>query len=99
MSGHTKGPWHLVGVSFLRDGNFNAGRGTIGHFTLEIACDTPLYDLREVKQKAAIAIAAPDLLEALEGMMKCFDDGVGEHWNEDELDAARAAIAKARGEA
>lgn len=40
-----------------------------------------------------------ELLEALEGMMKCFDDGVGASWNEKELDAARVAIAKAKGEA
>ena len=48
--------------------------------------------------KAALVRAAPDLLEALEQMMVCFDDGVGQPWNAKQLDAARAAIARAKGE-
>lgn len=59
----------------------------------------PGVEDEEFARLYAIMRASPDLLEALEGMMRCFDDGVGEHWNADELDAARAAIAKARGEA
>lgn len=50
------------------------------------------------KQKATqetIEAQRDDLLAALQGMMKCFDDGVGREWNAPELDAARAAIAKA----
>jgi hypothetical protein len=39
------------------------------------------------------------LVDALTGMMKCFDDGVGVEWNEKELAAARAALALAKGEA
>lgn len=52
----------------------------------------------EQKRLDQIRSVAPELLEALEGMMKCFEDGVGEDWNSKELDAARAVIAKARGE-
>ena len=49
----------------------------------------------EGEANAKLIAAAPELLAAIEGLMKCFDDGVGEAWSAKELDAARAAIAKA----
>ena len=47
---------------------------------------------------ARLIAAAPDLLEALDGMIKAYDDGVQPGWAQPYLRAAHAAIAKARGE-
>lgn len=90
MSGHTKGPWYW---DFDRDDMASLrSEGDNEPVMIDIACYPSLED-------RCLIAAAPDLLEALQGMMKCFDDGVGEHWNAEELDAARAAIARTKGEA
>ncbi len=86
MSKHTPGPW------FRMDNHSTVWSDDKKSSPVCVMASA------DYEANANLIAAAPDLLEALEGMMKCFDDGVGEHWNADELDAARSAIAKARGE-
>ena len=52
--------------------------------------------LHEMQANAALLAAAPELLDALRGMLEVFGDefGIG---SSDTCDAARAAIAKAEG--
>jgi len=97
MSAHTPGPWGLDG---------NLIEGPDGE---RVACITA-YSRRTPKQKAnaRLIAAAPDLLAALRGMLAIVNDSRGvagyhlngntAEWDEfDEVDAARAAIAKTTG--
>ena len=90
MSKHTPGPWAY-------DRNQETLTGADGAHVMTLGDCWPQGG-NPNEWDAALIAAAPDLLEALEGMMSCFDDGVGEHWSAKELDAARAAIARAKGE-
>ncbi len=94
MSGHTPRPW--VVVTELRD-------------TDEIICDmlnngyvaiTQGQKLANWRDDAALIAAAPDLLEALDALLIAYCDPGNQGSDHDEkVEAARAAIAKARGTA
>jgi hypothetical protein len=50
-----------------------------------------------IEMHERIRAAAPELLEALEGMVKAYDDGVQPDWALPYIRAAHAALTKARG--
>lgn len=88
---HTPGPWEASEVNEDVDDGFFGNAVVImheddedylpGHVTIS-SC--------QPKSDANLIAAAPDLLEALEGML--------DECNGDEIDKARAAIKRARGE-
>ena len=94
---HTPGPWlsrtvptsaglcHIVSAAYWR-GAFIYGDG------LRKGVDDSLPKAQELAANALLIAAAPDLLEALRGVLRIADRKT------DEFDAARAAIAKATGE-
>lgn len=96
MSKHTPGPWYAVG-----------GMVEIGNDELPdvCTCDPQLFGQghlpttpeREYANARLIA-AAPDLLEALKGMLSRTDGQAIYNFMEPQREAARAAIAKATGE-
>ena len=77
---HTPGPWS---VTFKR---FNEVRATNGALVAECY---KLTGLVNVYANARLVAAAPDLLDALQGVLRVADQ------KNDEFDAAYAAIAKA----
>jgi hypothetical protein len=95
MSKHAPGPWMIDGNDISPE----------AHLELSICCMQPAdFDASNAKSwvygdatkaNARLIAAAPDLLEALEA---CLDYGslTGAEWV---LEKARAAIARARGEA
>ena len=105
MSEHTKGPWtatkhdqHWVRVNVT----IKAGGNTWVAFM-------PDEDKDERMANARLMAAAPELLEALQGIMNIVSESLGvagyypdgdyADWDEfPELQAAEAAIAKAKGE-
>ena len=110
MSKHTPGPWEVLnetevftglgadsgdGVKSLpSDGWMIADCGDCVTFT-EIGPAELGRDLR--KANARLIAAAPDLLQALEGLLLAYNDpGNTGSTHDDKVEAARAAIAKAR---
>lgn len=98
MSGakHTPGPWRDVGDGYVEAQSaplkFRSGWYDSAYLTAD--------SKDEWEANARLIAAAPELLEALEGLLEyCGGSVADEHLDEDELKAARAAIAKARGEA
>ena len=97
MSGHTKGPWDF---SWEIQPNGCPTVGSKGLMVCMVAHSAKDPSQRETAlANANLIAAAPDLLEALEDAL----DGVeGNHPLDADIhswqDAARAAIAKARGE-
>lgn len=110
MSKHTPGPWY----AFWNE-NFwqiNTSSDEFQNMAVGDVCESSeIYDKNHKphdhsEANAKLIAAAPDLLEALEGLLdrytslvSCGDCG---YWNaevEEEVIASRAAIAKARGEA
>lgn len=88
---HTKGPWR-IGNCPSYDGytgkpyrNIWAGDGDAAQVIARA------IDYGDVDANAALVAAAPDLLEALKGVLRVADRKTVE------FDAARAAIAKAEG--
>ena len=88
---HTKGTWHMEGPQLVGNGY------GIGHVTA--------HNTSEGKANAALITAAPELLEALLDMAAGWEyirsthgDLYGVGWDRAE-NKARAAIARARGEA
>lgn len=82
----TPGPWHIdIGQI---DKSFLVGRLQEAVFAKD---GTPIAICGENQDNARLIAAAPELLAALEGVL-CVADR-----KTDEFDAARAAIAKARG--
>lgn len=85
----TPGPWVADGTTVYADA-FKSGRNVYG----AVAClaigedDTAFQEIAN----AHLIAAAPDLYEALEGVLRVADRQTVE------FDAARAALAKARGE-
>lgn len=101
---HTPGPWRIVegfmGQIEIESDNERDNADPTQVFVLARDIGGRIHgeqfdDYNEREANVSLIAAAPDLLEALQGMMKCFDDGVAQEWNAPELDAARAAIAKA----
>lgn len=86
---HTPGPWKAEGWESLV---VNCAEG----YTLTLAAGREGAGLEELKANAALIAAAPDLLAALEDIVKLADNTdfyLPLNWLED----ARAAIAKAEG--
>lgn len=83
MSNHTAGPWEVGVADWSENGDAR-------------------YSLVGVKEicinDARLIAAAPDLLEALQGLVKAVFDGYSERIYADQIISARAAIAKALGE-
>lgn len=92
---HTPGPWNVDGIFICDD----AGD--------RIVAEVPkMYDENDLANARLIA-AAPELLEALQGLVRVneehnqsFIEVIGKplNWKDDYLEAARAAIRKALGE-
>jgi len=88
MNKHTKGPWEFeaepgYGV-FVHD-----AEGTVA----EVMCDQKLIDDRTALANACLIAAAPDLLEALQEIVR------NDPYNQSSAGIiARAAIARATGE-
>jgi len=84
MIKHTEGPWERFETSVYFP-------NTKGGFDLR-GCPN-------AEANAALCAAAPDLLEALEGLLHAYNDpGNTGSTHDDKVTAARAAIARARGE-
>ena len=85
MSNHTPGPWKIFD----------------DHPDPDLLClhvyhgDEQIADVSELKNARLIA-AAPDLLEALENLLKVHEGEGGTQYHAGDM--ARAAIAKAKGE-
>ncbi|EJH4826978.1 TPA: hypothetical protein ACQTYN_006686 [Pseudomonas aeruginosa] len=91
MSKHTPGPWYRDGTTVyaLNPHNFN-------RFSAQIhGAHTPKSELEAVAQ---LMQAAPELLEALEACVARITNEVADAEFLDEVDQARAAIAKATGQ-
>ncbi|MGZ2829964.1 hypothetical protein [Pseudomonas aeruginosa] len=88
MSKHTPGPWYRDGTTVyaLNPQNFN-------RFSAQIhGAHTPQSELEAV---ARLVAAAPELLEALRACVSRITDEVADAEFLDEVEQARAAIAKA----
>jgi len=99
---HTPGPWETKPEEC--DKPYIRIRGTRLGSRYKVAnAITPVYDgvgareAEETRANARLIAAAPELLEALRGLMKLDEDLCSEGAIE-ALDKARAAIAKATGE-
>lgn len=92
MTKHTQGPWLVEGrtVYALNDDGYNRFSALVQD------AHTPGDEL---EANARLIAAAPDLLEALDGMIEAYDDGAQPEWALPYIRAAHKAIAKARGEA
>ena len=99
MSAHTPGPWRVIGGG-LHIASDNAPGHVIVCRTgrLGMVGDEPKQTLARWEADAHLIAAAPDLLEALEEFLKAYDSD--ELFGDDpsEVEKARAAIAKAKGE-
>lgn len=100
MSKHTKWPWILseYEVRHPITLEFRKGCEIFCADNNRVVCEIPDYnyhteDVEYQSADARLIAAAPDLLEALEAVVRVADRAT------DEFDMARAAIAKARGEA
>jgi hypothetical protein len=84
MNKFTPGPWdyeaNLSAIVVVRD------------HKVKLVADLGKVDLPEAEANAQLIAAAPELLEALRGVLRVADRATVE------FDAARAAIAKATGE-
>lgn len=107
MSGakHTPGPWNLeisrskldgVNVTFAIQADA-VGRVNVCHGQSQEHLEDRGIGEIECAANARLMVAAPELLEALRGMIEAYDDGVT-NWEMPYQQAARAAIAKATGE-
>ena len=114
MSGATPGPWtkhpysserHTIpyesGDFDVADVYFGTGEKIIGSVRLQVGGAFGGYphvtDDEELAANAALCMAAPDLLEALQGLLEVHDAlGAGTSHS---ACKARAAIARAKGEA
>ena len=93
MSKHTKGPW--LSVNGPCDDDFQCVC-VVDHMTV---CAKEVIGSAE--DDARLIAAAPELLEALERLIKLRDDGLSNDYYlfKDAIDAAREVAKKARGEA
>lgn len=86
-------PWSQDKYGSIVDGN-GVGVRFRGVSTL---CSGAEQAIAEAEANTTLAAAAPDLLEALDGMIKAYDDGAQPEWALPYIHAAHAALAKARG--
>lgn len=89
MTQHTPGPWELV----KQEDDFE-----IKHKVYFIGSVYDFNQFPENEANARLIAAAPDLLEALEYMIEEATSGQFSNPSEEEIQKARAAIAKAKGE-
>lgn len=90
MSAHTPGPWTNHGRIY----NTGFPHSSVGAKTLIARVYSEAFgDIEQEGANARLIAAAPDLLAALQGVLRVADRKT------DEFDAARAAIAKATGDA
>jgi len=96
MSKHTPGPWEHTGQGYIV-GKEDNGYG-LGYVDV---CSVYLRAVRgRTNANARLIAAAPDLLEALDALLYAYQDqGNTGSTHDDKVLQARAAIAKARGEA
>lgn len=90
MSKHTPGPWVAERRSTMVA---TAIDGAYGYELFDVRCDVP-----EFEANARLIAAAPDLLEVLEQFVAWVDAPSESAFSDSQLAAARAAIAKAKGE-
>ena len=105
---HTPGPWLIAESVASRHAITNMRRIRSKNEGLEhgAVCDVyGIQDGSEASANASLIAAAPDLLEALQGILGYFDSGNSVSVSQatikarsDEVKAARAAIAKATGQ-
>ena len=88
---HTPGPWHLGKEGYY----FQSVRDQNEHITADV--NITRSD-GEGGANARLIAAAPDLLAALEAIIKMIGPYAGQGRMDAEIAAARSAIAKARGE-
>lgn len=91
MSGHTPGPWDVSRVgyeTYVRQGIFSDGDTSIAHVYQAFGC---------LEANAALIAAAPDLLAAATDVFEVMADTGYYNLFKKQLDALRAAIAKAEG--
>jgi hypothetical protein len=92
MTTHTPGPW-AIGPTIAGGCDILAGR--IGErVVVARAADNSLLPIDECAANARLIVAAPELLEALEGLLNALHS----HTTHPAIKSARAAIAKAKGE-
>lgn len=96
MSDHTPGPWHLR-VNPVHEGQFDIRCETYGYAPLAVVRGDKRSTMKKSFENARLIAAAPDLLEALLGFQKAWDEN--RLVTSDEAAAIRAAIAKATGQA
>lgn len=95
---HTPGPWrdvsdtgdHPLGASLV----MTSGRGFTGIDSTSIDCGISGQTLAECRANARLVAAAPDLLAALEDLVRAVESGAMDPGLQ--IDAAQRAISKAR---
>lgn len=94
MSKHTPGPWRVIEDRVPGALEIYAEEKAIAELWRRSST-------QEEMANARLIAAAPKLLKALEKMLRCFSDYDGTHGDLENsaTDEARAAIAKARGQA
>lgn len=94
---HTPGPWSVGQQEFSRHGV--ALEGNVHVIRMHGACGAAIYSMgceaSETEATARLIAAAPALLAALEGLLNVGDSVL---FQQRAREAARAAIAKAKGE-
>ena len=105
---HTPGPWFSEGTTLyaLNDDGVNRFQASLcpGYVTYSRRGEKQWTSAEEVLANVALARAAPDLLEALEALVVETCDynkinNLGDPEEQHNIKLARAAIAKAKGEA
>ena len=94
---HTPGPWKINKKYSFSVETLSDGQG----INIIAECSDPdgIRSAGEDSANAKLIAAAPDLLAALEAIIKMIGPYAGQGRMDTEISAARAAIAKARGEA
>ena len=100
---HTPGPWRVVKVLSFHDDEVNQGDVKVegvGNFAVVLGPSggNPLIGTATYLGDANLIAAAPDMLEALVDLVAWVDPNENLEGLHMELDMARAAIAKAKGE-
>ena len=96
---HTPGPWRIIFGGFESDDGFGIGTDNAAASRVKVTAECwpcTIIDQQhraELSANARLIAAAPDLLAALVGVVRVADRATVE------FDAARAAIAKAKGAA
>lgn len=90
MNNHSDGSWYVSDDVVATTGEQEIGG--------DIVCVAPTYyrdSMKKWQANASLIAAAPDLLEALESFLSCWDSCANPR---EAAEMARAAIAKARGQ-